>query len=126
MKKRSGFGNLAAVSVAVACIAVLVPGALAAYPSTCDNCYTGENRWGEPDAQCCLDNRCEIWKDLDYDEAMSNMEWCTSWANEWGAGCHGQGNTCQASGGDGGGDTDCTISPGEYCPPSCAACYYTY
>lgn len=96
-----------------------------AWPSTCDNCVTGENRWGEPDAQCCLDGRCGFWEDLGYELLYSNMEWCTSWQNENGAGCHGIPGSCSSGGGGGGGgNADCTVQIGEYCPPECQTCYY--
>jgi len=95
------------------------------WPSTCDNCYEGTNRFNEPDAQCCLDGNCGTWEsDPDYSRTMSNMEFCTSYANEGDAGCNGTANSCSAGGGDDGdGEDECTITVGEWCPPSCSHCY---
>jgi hypothetical protein len=103
---------------------LLVPAPSDAWPSICDNCAVGENHWGEPDAQCCLTGRCDFWEDLGYSILYSNMEWCTSWQNENGAGCHGTPGSCTSGGGGGGGEDDCTIQIGEYCPPSCMTCYF--
>lgn len=97
------------------------------WPSVCDNCFVGTNQAGQPDAQCCLDNQCSFWEnDPNYSLSMSNMEYCTSYADENGAGCNGTQNSCSAGGGDGDGENECTITVGEWCPPSCSHCYVVF
>lgn len=117
-----------ALLVPVLVLAGVAVSATTAYswPSICDNCYKGTNRYGEPDAQCCLDGRCDIWEDLGYGKLYGNMEWCTSWVTEGDAGCNGKESSCSSGGGDGGDGGDCTIQVGEWCPPSCSHCYVVF
>ena len=105
------------------------------WDTTCDNCYLGTNNFGEPDAQCCLDGRCDTWQnDPDYYLEKYHMEWCTSWVNEdppgvFTAGCDGTSNSCTATGGGvggGGGGGACNIQWGDVCPAECFSCTHYY
>jgi hypothetical protein len=97
-----------------------------AWPSVCDNCYVGQSRLGDPDAQCCLDGRCDFWEDDGYLLIYPSMEWCTSWVTENSAGCNGEAYSCSSGGGGGGGSDECTITVGEWCPPSCSHCFVVF
>lgn len=119
------------IQLAAACAATLLLSLLAAptveaWRSTCDNCYEGLDQWGNDDAQCCLDDRCDVWISQGYTRTAGNMEWCTSWQTEEAAGCNGQRDSCSTGGGGGGEDGACTIQQGEYCPPECWVCFVEY
>lgn len=116
---------LAAGAVVALASAFLWTVPLDAWNSVCDNCMDGENQWGEPDAQCCLDGwQCEMLEDNGYSYALTNLEWCTTTVTESGVQCNGQ-SGCSADG-DGGGGGSCHIPYGELCPAECMSCTYFY
>ncbi len=104
------------------------------WASTCDNCYLGTNKAGDPDAQCCLDGFCGMLQQNGYYRIESGMDYCTSWQHldsqgevDY-AGCEGNANTCTSGGGGGGGTPgDCSVGIGEVCPAECMSCtFYWY
>lgn len=116
-------------------VLMATPRPLAAWGSFCDECWTkfveGTPQYdGYTEAQCCVAGtmNCELLQNQGYDMEKWAMEWCSeTWVVGTGYVCNGESGSCQSGGGGGGGDDGgggggCTIRPGQWCPPSCAAC----
>lgn len=126
MKARTLAILIAAGGMVTLASALLWTAPLDAWPSVCDNCMDGENQWGDPDAQCCLDGSCEMLEEDGYSYSLTNLEWCTTTVTENGVVCNGQPGCSAGGGGGGGGDGSCHIPYGELCPAGCMSCTYFY
>lgn len=116
-------GRLGAGSTVLFASLYLVLPPVGAWPSVCDNCWSGINPMTEEiDHQCCLDGwHCEHLAELGYWPVATNLEWCVSSPDS----CTVQ-DGCSAGGEGGGGGSGCHVPYGQLCPAMCFSCAYFY